>query len=111
MDPSDPNYSWLHAAELAACIREASRWDWDADQRRLLAAAVGLSERLYEGAGPDELVSYFEELSEALSLHNGPARWLASLDDSQVGRMMRAAREAFHRLRYHLYEEGPPLAA
>ena len=111
MKPSDPNYSWLHAAELAACVKEASRWDWDAEQRRLLAAVVELTGRLYQGADPGDLVPLFEEVSEALRACGDIRLWLASLDESHVGRTMRSAREAFHRLRDLLYEEGPPLAA
>ncbi|MBN2113541.1 MAG: hypothetical protein JW785_05370 [Acidimicrobiia bacterium] len=110
MNPSDPAFAWLYAAELAACVREASRWDWDTAQRRLLEAVVQLSERLYEGAEAPDLAPLFEQVSDGLRLSE-VRLWLAQLDPDRAENTMQRAREAFYRLRYHLFEEGPPLAA
>jgi hypothetical protein len=111
MEPSDPTFWWLYAAEMAACVREASRWDWGPAQRSLLRAATELSERLYEGADPGDLLPLFEEMSEGLRGEYGPRQWLATLDGDSVEHIMMRARKAFHCLRYLLFEEGPPLAA
>lgn len=111
MEPSDPTFWWLYAAEMAACVREASRWDWDPGQRSLLRAAAELSERLYEGAEPADLIPLFEEVSEALGNEDDARLWLAHLGEEAVGNTLARARRAFRRLRYFLYEDGPPLAA
>jgi hypothetical protein len=90
---------------------EVSRWDWGAEERRVAVLASELAERVYEGAGAADLVPLVEELSGLLredGLPASPREWLAHLDESSLWACVRGA---FHRLRYHLYEEGPPVAA
>lgn len=102
---------------MAACAVEASRWDWSAEERQAAALASQLADRVYEGAGTDELAPLFEQLSGLYceegapeSLPKSPAAWLAGLGRGEPGLQDRA-RRAFHRLRYVLYEDGPPKAA
>lgn len=108
MHPAIPTYAWLHAAELAALVREASRWDWGPVQRHLVRAVVDLTERVYEGADPQELGPLFEEVARTLLAQK---YWAATHREDHLRAVIREAREAFFRLRYSLYEDGPPLAA
>lgn len=96
---------------MAACAVEVSRWDWSAEERRVAALAGELADRVYRGEGAEELAPLFEELSGLLyedGLPTTPREWLTRLRESDLAA---AVREAFHHLRYLLFEEGPPKAA
>jgi hypothetical protein len=108
MHSTDPLFAWVHAAELAALVREASRWDWGPVQRRLVRAVAELTERVYAGDDPEVLAPLFDEVAQTLLAQK---YWAATHREDHLRAVIKDAREAFFLLRYRLFEDGPPLAA
>lgn len=112
-NPLDPAWAWLHAADLAAHLAEAARWDWDDPFPAAARVAGRLAEAVYRdepAAQIESLVRYMDDLLDRL---NGPSLWLASLKSREVdaNELVEAARSAFRRLRYSLFEDGCGRAA
>ena len=108
MHPSDITHAWLHAAEMAACLVELARWEWDDTSVRRAEVATRLADLVYADATQSELEPLLVELTELFPANTKPELWLASLGtDPAAGLELRAA-GAFHRLRYLVYEDIPP---
>jgi|GEM_PF-2610638 len=112
--PLDPHYTWLYAAEVAACLQESGRWRWSDITVEAAGVAGRLAEAVYAGetgVAVDALVFRLEALLDELT---APCAFLASLGESlgtgapDLTRLVDSAQRAFLDLRYHLYTEGRP---
>jgi len=107
MTTLDHHHEWMLAAEVAACLAEATRWDWSEAAIAAADTADELADAVYTSAEPEETRPIALRLS--LLLSESATDWLATLggDASDPRELRDTARKAFHTLRYQLFPNGP----
>lgn len=102
LDPHDPAWIWLHAANLAAHAAEASRWDWRPDSIERLELAQELAELVYQGRAEEpRVLEIIVRLGKIIGEHS-----CLTIRDSD---RPTGLKWAFLGLRYVLFNEGQRL--